>query len=125
MVEMRQEQGAGPQVTVFSGTGFKVRDTVFPDGVILTQEEARAWTPPAIDALAVADLGDALESEPRPEFLLLGTGAKLVQPPAAFRRAMEERGVGIEVMDSRAAARTLALLRAEERWVVAALYPLG
>ena len=125
MVEMRQEQGAGPQVTGFSGTGFKVRDTVFPDGVILTQEEARTWTPPAIDALAMADLGDALESEPRPEFLLLGTGAKLVQPPAAFRRAMEERGIGIEAMDSRAAARTLALLRAEERWVVAALYPLG
>ena len=71
------------------------------------------------------DLGDALESEPRPEFLLLGTGAKLVQPPAAFRRAMEEHGIGIEAMDSRAAARTLALLRAEERWVVAALYPLG
>ena len=125
MVEMRQEQGAGPQVTGFSGTGFKVREQVFADGVLLTQEEARAWTPPALENLSIADLGDSLDSEPAPEFLLLGTGATLIQPPAAFRRAMEERGIGIEVMDSRAAARTLALLRAEERWVVAALYPLG
>ena len=40
-------------------------------------------------------------------------------------REIEARGIGVEVMDSRAAARTWGLLRGEERWIVAALMPLG
>ena len=60
-----------------------------------------------------------------PEFLLLGTGAELRRPPAAFRAAMDAAGLGVEAMDSRAAARTWGLLRGEERWIAAALMPLG
>ena len=37
--------------------------------------------------------------------MLLGTGGAMTHPPRAFIRAMEERGIGVEVMDSRAAAR--------------------
>jgi uncharacterized protein len=58
------------------------------------------------------------------EFILLGTGPSLVFPPRALVRALEERGVGVEAMDSRAAARTWGVLRAEERWIAAALMPL-
>ena len=130
MVKLSREEGAGPQVTGFSGAGFKVRDELFPGGVILTQTQALAWSPPPLEALSVADLrladgADVLASDPPPEFLLLGTGKALVQRPARFRREIEAMGIGIEAMDSRAAARTLAVLRAEERWIVAALYPLG
>ncbi|MDE0933597.1 MAG: MTH938/NDUFAF3 family protein [Novosphingopyxis baekryungensis] len=130
MVKLTREEGEGPQITGFAGTGFKVRDVVFPNGIILTQTEAHDWSPPPIAALTASDFRiangvDALASHPLPEFLLLGTGDALVQPPARFRREIEALGMGIEAMDSRAAARTLAVLRAEERWIVAALYPLG
>jgi uncharacterized protein len=63
-------------------------------------------------------------STPPPEFLLLGTGAAMVHPPRAFIRAMEERGIGVEVMDSRAAARAWGILRSEERWIAAAIMGL-
>lgn len=130
MVKLSREEGEGPQVTGFAGTGFKVRDIVFPNGIILTQEEAHDWSPPPLEELdaghlRIGDGDDALASNPPPEFLLLGTGDRLIQPPARFRRAIEALGIGIEAMDSRAAARTLAVLRAEERWIVAAFYPLG
>ncbi len=72
----------------------------------------------------MADLGDLLDLDPLPEFLLLGTGAGLRQPARAFVRELEARGIGVEVMDSRAAARAWGVLRAEERWIVAALLPL-
>jgi uncharacterized protein len=39
-------------------------------------------------------------------------------------KALDERGFAIEAMDSRAAARTWGVLRAEGRWIVAALMPL-
>jgi uncharacterized protein len=86
---------------------------------------ALAWQgAPAIDALTVADLGDLFDLDPLPEFLLVGTGAGLRQPPRPFVRELEARGIGVEVMDSRAAARAWGVLRAEERWIVAALMPI-
>lgn len=98
---------------------------MFPGGLLLSPVRAMAWgDAPAVDALTEAALGDLLTLEPAPEFLLLGVGSGLRQPPRAFVRALEARGVGVEVMDSRAAARAWGVLRTEERWIVAALMPL-
>ncbi len=62
---------------------------------------------------------------PSPEFLLLGTGDTLRRPAPAFIKTLEDRGIGAEPMDSRAAARAWGVLRAEDRWIVAALMPFG
>lgn len=122
----RDESGQGPLITGFSGRGFRVRDDLFPDGLLISPLRALAWTdaPAAAEALAPSALGDLLDIDPAPEFLLLGTGAALVRPPPSFVRALEARGIGVEAMDSRAAARAWSVLRAEERWIVGALLPL-
>jgi uncharacterized protein len=39
--------------------------------------------------------------------------------------ALEEIDIGVEAMDSRAAARTWSLLRGEQRWIVAAILPIS
>ncbi len=98
---------------------------MFPGGLLLSPVRALAWdAAPAIDALTPEALGDLASLDPKPEFLLLGTGASLRQPPRLFVRAMEAMGLGVEAMDSRAAARAWGVLRAEERWIVCALLPL-
>ena len=116
----------GPVVTAFvAGGGFSVRGEVF-DGLFLTPERAFAWTPPtAAKEVEIGDLAPLLALDPPPEFVLLGTGTGTIFPPRALALALEEKGIGLEVMDSRAAARTWGLLRGEERWIVAALMPLG
>ena len=102
-----------------------MRDDVFPDGLLLTPVRALSWVDaPKAEALTLDSLGDLLTLDPAPEFLLLGTGTGLRQPPRAFVRALEGRGIGVEAMDSRAAARAWGVLRAEERWIAAALLPL-
>lgn len=102
-----------------------MKDDVFPTGLLLSPARALAWNDaPDLPDLTVALLGDLLDLDPLPEFLLLGTGAGLRQPPRAFVRDLEARGIGVEAMDSRAAARAWGVLRAEERWIVAALLPL-
>ncbi|MFT3968041.1 MAG: MTH938/NDUFAF3 family protein [Sphingobium sp.] len=117
---------SGPVIKGFSGTGFRVGEGVFPRGVTLAPLAAAEWdAPPAIDALTADMVEGLLALDPPPEFLLLGTGPRLVQPPRAFVRAVEARGIGVEAMDSRAAARAWGVLRQEERWIVAALMPLG
>lgn len=83
-----------------------------PERVI---EDWSPTTPAAIDAAATTALL-ALE----PQVVLLGTGAKLVRPPVAALAPLLTRGIGCEVMDNAAAARTFNLLAGEGRRVVAA-----
>ncbi|SFS12245.1 Uncharacterized conserved protein, contains Mth938-like domain [Dyella sp. OK004] len=58
--------------------------------------------------------------ELQPEVVILGTGERQVFPAAAFMAGFLRKGVGIEVMDNAAAARTYDLLAGERRRVVAA-----
>ena len=120
----KEKTSDGPIVSAFSLGGFKVDDGVYR-ALLLTPERADGWEPPALDALTVEAVAPLLALDPKPEFLLLGTGATLVRPSPAFTRAVEALGYGIEAMDSRAAARAWAVLRGEGRWIAAALYPLG
>ena len=119
----RDPDAQGPVVRGFAEDGFVVDGQVWRS-VRLTPLAASEWTPPPVAGLDVADLAPLLALDPPAEFLLLGTGARLVHPPRALREALEARGIGLEVMDSRAAARAWGLLRGEERWIVAALMPL-
>ena len=111
----RNERAPGPAITGFSGVQIKVDGIARMGGVILTPDAAVDWTG--------ADLEQAV-SDPPPEFILLGTGAALVRPDPDIVAAYEARGIGIEVMDTRAAARAWGVLRAEGRWISAALRPL-
>lgn len=119
----RDPAAEGPVVSGFSAGGFVVDEGVYR-ALLLTPLRADEWAPPALAQLAPADLEPLLALRPPPEFLLLGTGPGLTHPPRSLREALEERGIGLEVMDSRAAARTWGLLRGEERWIAAALMPL-
>ena len=114
----------GPVVQGFSGGGFSVDGNVYR-GLFLTPESAREWDAPALEEMLVGHLELLMALDPAPEFVLLGTGARLRFPARSLIQALEDRGIGLEVMDSRAAARTWGLLRGEERWIVAALMPLG
>ena len=117
----RSPDAPGPLIQGFAGRGFRVDGETY-QGLLLTPEKASPWTPPSLDALTVADVEDVLAADP--EFLLLGTGPVQDFPPRAFVAALEERGIGVEAMDSRAAARAWSLLRGEGRRIAAALMPL-
>ncbi len=122
---MRMERGQpvdGPRIRGFSGNGFRLDDVTVAPALLLTADRALNWTPPPVAALDVAALEPALA--PAPEFILIGTGAGLVRPPLALIRALDARGIGVEAMDSRAAARAWGVLREEGRSIAAALYPL-
>lgn len=122
-MRMDRSDALGPIVSGFSGGGYRIDDNVYR-ALLITPERADGWAPPALDALRVDDLAPILDLDPVPEFILLGTGAALVRPAPALIAAIEARGIGVEAMDSRAAARAWAVLRGEGRWIAAALYPL-
>ena len=119
----RDPNATGPVVQGVVGRGFRIDGGVY-EGVLLTPVRADQWDAPALGQLGIADLEPLLGLQPAPEFLLLGTGSTFAFAPPQLVKALEERGVGIEAMDSRAAARTWGMLRGEERWIAAALMPL-
>lgn len=120
----RETRGPGPIVTGFAEGGFKVDETIHR-ALLITPEAASGWAPPPLAALGVEDLAAILAIEPPPEFVLLGTGPDLVRPAPAFVAALEARGIGVEAMSSRAAARAWGVLRGEGRVIVGAFYPLA
>lgn len=58
------------------------------------------------------------------DVLFLGMGAEIAQPPAALRSALEDAGIGLEVMSSPAACRTYNVLLSEGRRVALAVLPV-
>lgn len=120
----RDRTAAGPQIQAFSGNGFRIDGVVYEAGVKLTPEAVWQWAAPSSASLSRDDFADLLAVEPRPEFILFGTGASLQRPDFALTEALRADGVGLEVMDSRAAARAWGMLRGEGRLIAAALMPL-
>ncbi|MCH8866144.1 MAG: hypothetical protein IID58_04750 [Proteobacteria bacterium] len=78
------------------------------------------WIHRPMEALVESDL--ALLLETGPELIVLGTGNKYILPPRDLVFALARRGVGLEVMDTPAAARTFNVLISENRRVAALLY---
>lgn len=119
----RDPKARGPIVRGFADGAFAVDGHRYR-ALLLTPESAEEWQEPPLAELGTKQLEAILGLDPQPEFLLLGTGAAFAFAPKALRDALEARGIGIEAMDSKAAARAWGVLRSEERWIVAALMPL-
>ncbi|PWK92993.1 Mth938-like domain-containing protein [Fulvimonas soli] len=99
--------------------GVTVVDRELRRSFLLAPERAvEDWPVTSARALAAAHVEDILALGP--ELVLLGTGVRQVFPDAAFLAGFLRRGIGIEVMDNAAAARTYDLLAGEGRRVVAA-----
>ncbi len=79
-----------------------------------------------LDIETVSDLTQAHfdrfgDTDDKPEIVLIGTGEKMTLLPADLRKSLVKAGIGFEVMDTGAAARTYNVLRMEDRRVVAFL----
>jgi uncharacterized protein len=102
------------------GTGFvAVNDVRYETGVVVSPHAVSAWDVREFDALTAADFG--FIGTLQPEIVILGTGAAQRFPRPELARALAATGVGVEVMDSRAACRTYNILATEGRKVVAAI----
>ena len=101
------------------GTSAKVNDRELRASFIVAPDRlVENWPVHDVASVTVADLEPALAL--KPEVLVLGTGGAQAFPPPDTTAACLARGVGLEAMTNDAAARTYAVLAAEDRKVVAA-----
>ncbi|UWX04406.1 Mth938-like domain-containing protein [Pseudoxanthomonas sp. NC8] len=103
------------------GQRARVNDLILERSFILTPDRLlEDWPAPATAAaLESAHMAPLLAMSP--ELVILGTGSRQVFPSPAVLPACLTRGIGIEVMNNAAAARTYNVLAGEGRRVVVAL----
>ena len=107
------------QLRSADGTLARVNELELRRSFLLSPDRlVEEWRPRAIAELEAADMDAVLALEPA--LVLLGSGASLRFPTAVVLARCLTRGIGIEVMDNAAAARTFNLLAGEGRKVVAA-----
>jgi len=87
--------------------------------LIVTPDQVVPWDVSEFTKITAGDF-EKLKSL-SPEILLLGTGPKQRFPHPRLTAPLAEAGIGVEVMDLKAACRTFNILVAEERKVAAAL----
>jgi len=110
-------------VTIHSVSDDQIRigDQVFSHAIAITATAILGdWRAEDIGKLTESDFAALLDTHP--EVIILGTGNNNVFPPRELVFAMARRGVGFEVMNTRAAASTFNVLAGEGRQVAAVLY---
>ncbi len=91
----------------------------FANLILLPDAVIPSWTSATVTTLTTADMERLLAL--KTEIILLGTGSRLRFPAGALLRPFAPAGIGLDVMDLKAACRTYNILAAEGRKVAAAL----
>lgn len=96
---------------------FRVAGKVIDGPVLVTADTATAWG-------GLEDIATLTALKGQIDVLFLGMGAEIAYPPAPLREALEEAGIGIEMMASAQACRTYNVLIAEGRRIALAALPV-
>lgn len=111
-----------PLIEAYGGGGFRLGAARHEGSVLIVGDEPRSWRVSAMSELTLADFEPVVAAgASEVEFVLLGTGARNALPPREVRDGLRAAGIGLEFMDTAAAARLYNLLTSEGRKLAAAL----
>jgi len=108
---------ASPHVEGYGPGFFRVAGEAIEGPLLLLPSGVTAWNGTDDIAPILAAVGDI-------DVLFLGTGPEIAYAPAPLREALEEAGIGIEVMASPTACRTFNVLLGEGRRIGLAALPV-
>jgi uncharacterized protein len=121
LLKFTRELPARLTIRSVSAGAIRINDESHSESVALTPEKILGqWHVAPIQELAAENFADIFATSP--EVVLLGTGSRIVFPPRELTFSFARKGIGFEVMDTAAAARTFNVLATEGRRVVAVLY---
>jgi uncharacterized protein len=110
-----------PRLLAYGDGGFRFADGRRDGSVTVINGTVAGWPVRSLVDAEPSDFDAVLAADPRPDFLLLGAGARIAAAPEAVRERLRGAGVGLEVMDTPTACRVYASLLIEGRRFAAAL----
>jgi uncharacterized protein len=108
-------------IDAYGNGGFRFADMSHRGSILALPSGITAWHVTEARSLTVEHFAPVLAATGEIELLLLGTGLQIVPLPEALRWPLREAKIGLDVMQTGAAARTYNILAAENRKVAAAL----
>ena len=108
-------------IDAYGDGGFRFADMSHKGSILLLPSGVYGWPVTDAEAVTAQDFAAVFAEAGTVAFLIFGSGAEFVLPPRDVREAFAEANVGLEPMDTGAAARTFNVLLAEGRDVAAAL----
>jgi uncharacterized protein len=112
-------------IQAYGSGGFRIANQRHEGSVLVFPDRTIAWTITSFEAATPESLAEIGTAQPRPEILLIGTGAQARPLAAALRAHFRSLGIMVDGMDTGAACRTYNVLMSEDRRVAAALIALG
>lgn len=109
------------QLDAYGAGGFRFAGMSHRGSILALPSGVRAWPVASATDLDEASFAEIFAERETMDLLLLGTGVDVVPLPETLRRMFREAGIGLDVMQTGAAARTFNVLLAENRRVAAAL----
>lgn len=124
-LKITRESSATLTIRSVSKDAIRINDQTWSATIALTPEEVIAdWTAKPVAELLEEDFAGLLQTsaDKALELVILGTGAKSRFPPRELTFAFARRGIGLECMNTAAAARTFNVLAGDGRRIAAVLY---
>lgn len=111
-----------PIIDAYGDGGFRLAGERREGSVLILADAAQSWDVSSMADLKLSDFQPILDAGASDvEFVLLGTGARNALPPREVRDGLRAAGLGLEFMDTPAAAKLYNLLTSEGRRLAAAL----
>ena len=108
-------------IDAYGDGGFRFAEMSHRGSILVLPSGIRAWDAREAREIDTGGLAPVLAEREAIDLLLIGTGLDIVPLPEPLRRRLKEAGIGLDVMQTGAAARTYNILLAENRKVAAAL----
>lgn len=120
-LKFTREMTTAVMIRKVSDNAIHIGEETYEEPIALTQEAViGAWHDLGIDELTSEHFAELTATEP--ELVVLGTGSESKFAPRELVFAFARAGIGLEVMNTPAAARTFNVLAGEGRRVAAVLY---
>jgi uncharacterized protein len=111
-----------PSIDSYGDGGFRLAGEWHAGSLLIVADVAQPWPVASLAELTLESLAPVFAAgRAEVEFLLLGVGGRNAQPPRALREALSIAGIGLEFMDTPAAARLYNVLTSEGRRLACAL----
>lgn len=109
-----------PPIDSYGGGGFRLNDEFRQGNLVLTPAGVADWDARQ-ETLSAENFASIIAEAADIDVLLVGMGDEIAPLARAARAAIEEAGIGVEVMSTPSACRTYNVLLAEDRRVAVAL----
>jgi uncharacterized protein len=108
-------------IDAYGNGGFRFAEMSHRGSILALPSGIKAWPVTTVAEITAASLEDVFAEAKDLDFMLIGTGIDLAPIPEALRWRFRDARIGLDVMQTGAAARTYHVMVREDRKVGAAL----